>query len=499
MDYADPGRLDVHGESPLSVQQATAGIYSGLLQYDPVETSKVVPDLAERYEASADGLEYTFYLRKGISWHDGKPLTVEDVKTSLDRILGKLDPKFRSPRCGAMLRPLVESVSIVDASTIKIRLKFPAATFIPSIASAWCRILPKHILDQYGDFQRPEAQIGTGPFKFKRYERGNVIEWEKNADYFVKGRPYLDGVKQYILVDSAARIAAAKAGRIHLWDTWPVLKPSQAEEIRRARGEEVILPKTSINTWAALYLNVKKSPYDIPEVRRAVNLAIDRQAIVERVWEGVGVPCAILDPKLVGDYALPLDEVFKFPGCRQPKDQDVAEARSLVAKRFPNGVDVEAAVRTVGDYVDRASLVVEDLRRIGIRATLRTFESAAGYTYYGKSEHTMITMQDRAMVISDPDSIFSLLYHSEGHKPWTLWGDPKVDQWIDEEKRTLDPVKRREIIHRLQRYLWLEADAAIIPVGWVEGIFYIDKRVNNYHLALTVYDNNTFREVWLSP
>ena len=105
----------------------------------------------------------------------------------------------------------------MDSHTVQFTLKFPAAPFIssPIGPSAWCRIAAKHVLEKHGDLTKPEAQIGTGPFKFKRYERGSVVEWEKNKDYFVQGLPYLDGVKQYVLVGVPTQLAAAKAGRIH--------------------------------------------------------------------------------------------------------------------------------------------------------------------------------------------------------------------------------------------------------------------------------------------
>ena len=184
-DYGDPARLDVHAESPLVVQQATAGVYSGLLHRDPDDPTKIAPDLAERYTVSADGKTYTFHLRKGVKWHDGQPFTSADVKATFDRVL---NPDFKSPKCGATLKPLVAGTEIVDPHTFQVRLKAPAPEpFLGAVASAWCRIAAKHVLEKFGDLNKPEAQIGTGPFKFKKYERGSVIEWEKNKDYFIPG------------------------------------------------------------------------------------------------------------------------------------------------------------------------------------------------------------------------------------------------------------------------------------------------------------------------
>jgi len=492
--YADPGRLDIHAESPLSVQQVLAGVYSGLLHYDPDDPSKITGDLAERWTTSPDGKTYTFHLRKGVKWHDGQPFSAADVKATFDRVL---NPDFKSPRCGSMLKPLVSSVEVVDPHTVQIRLKFPAAPFVSAVASAWCRITAKHILEKFGDLTRPEAQIGTGPFKFKRYERGSVIEWEKNKDYFISGLPYLDGVKQFILTGVPTQLAAAKAGRIHVWDTWPPMKKTQADELKSARRDEVEIYQDAINTIFLIYMHTQKPPFNNPDMRRAVNLAIDRQELVAKTLEGAGVPCALLDPKLVGHFALPLAEVNKLPGCRQPKDQDIAEAKRLVEKHYPNGIDVEAAVRSVGGYIDRAQLVLSQLRKIGIRGTMKTYESAAGFAVYGKGDFVFISTQDRAMVTADPGDIFSLIYTTEAGSNWGKWSDPKVDELTERGLKETNREKRKQIYHELQRHILTGAPSAI-PVAWVEGWFFKDKRVRNYKASPTVYDHNTFMKVWLA-
>ena len=493
--YGDPGRLDIHAESPLSVQQAVAGVFSGLLQHDPDDPTKTVPDLAERFTMSPDGKVYTFHLRKGVKWHDGQPFTSADVKATFDRVL---NPNFQSPRCGSMLKPVVASMEAVDPHTVQFTLKFPAAPFISYIGSAWCRIAAKHVLEKHGDLTKPEAQIGTGPFKFKRYERGSVVEWEKNKDYFVQGVPYLDGVKQYILVGVPTQVAAAKAGRIHMWDTWPPMRKTDAEEVKRARGAEVDVTQNSINTIFLVYMHTQKPPFNNPDLRRAVNLAIDRQELFSKALEGAGVPCALLDPKLVGDYALPLDEVQKLPGCRQPKDQDIAEAKKLVEKHHPNGLDVEAVIRTVGGYSDRAQLILSQLRKIGIRGTLKTYESAAGFAVYGKGDFVFIASQDRAMVTSDPGDLFSLVYTTPAGSNWGKWSDPKIDDLTDRGLKEPDRAKRRQIYHEIQRAILTGAPSAL-PIGWIEGFHFVDKKVRGYKFSPTIYDNNTMMKVWLAP
>jgi peptide/nickel transport system substrate-binding protein len=492
-DYGDPGRLDVHAESPLVVQQATAGIWSGLLHWDPDDPTKLAGDLAERWTASPDGKTYTFNLRKGVKWHDGQPFTAADVKATFDRIL---KPDFKGPKCGASLKPIVASVELADPSTVQFRLKFATPAFLPSLASAWCRVAAKHVLEKYGDLDRPEAQIGTGPFKFKRYERGNMVEWEKNKDYFVPGLPYLDGVKQYILVGGPTQLAAAKAGKVLLWDTWPPMRKTQADELQRARGNDVEIYQWPINTVYVVYMNTTKPPFNEPDMRRAVNLAVDRQDLVAKALEGAGVPCAILDPKLVGDFALPLDEVQKAPGCRQPKDADVAEAKRLVEKHHPGGLDIEIAFRAAGNYADRAQLLVAHLRKIGIRGTLKSYESAAGYAVYGKGDFTMIATQDRAMDTTDPSNVFHIVYTTEAGSNYARYSDPKIDDLANRALRETNHDKRKQLYWELQRHILSSAPGAI-AVGWVEGWFFKDKKMMNYKPAPTAYDNNTFMKVWL--
>ena len=493
-DYGDPGRLDVHTESPLVVQQATAGVYSGLLHYDPDDPSKIAGDLAERWTVSPDGKTYTFHLRNAVKWHDGQPFTSADVKATFDRIL---KPDFKSPKCGAVLKPIVAGVEAVDPHTVQFTLKAPVAYFTSAVASAWCRVAAKHVLEKFGDLTKPEAQIGTGPFKFKKYERGSVIEWEKNKDYFLPGLPYLDGVKQYILAGGPTQVAAAKAGRIMLWDAWPPMRKMQADEVKAARGDEVDVYRHPINTIFVLYMNVQKPPFNTPDIRRAVFLAIDRQELVGKGLEGAGVPCAILDPKLVGDFALPLEEVQKVPGCRQPKDQDLAEAKRLVEKHHPNGLDIEVAVRQVGNYVDRAQLVLAQLRKVGIRGTLRTYESAAGYAVFGKGDFHMIASQDRSMDSTDPGDVFAFVYSTNAGSNFARWSDAKVDEMVDRAAKETNRDRRKQIYWELQRYI-LSGTPGAVPVAWVEGWFFLDKKLRGFKPASTVYDNNTFMKVWLA-
>ncbi len=489
-DYADPARLDMHTESGLAVSQAIAGLYSGIVQWGPEEPLKVGPDLAERWELSEDKQTYTFHLRQGVKWHDGEPFTSADALHSLKRIL---DPEKRSPRCGALLRPMVDAVEAPDEFTVSVRLKFQTPIFLSALASAWCKILPKHILERDGDMTRVESQIGTGPFKLKKYVRGNLIEWERNPDYFIKGWPYLDGVKQYIINSRPTQVAALKSGRIDLF-RFPLKRP-QIEEILKAR-KDLNYTEIPVGAIHQLHMNTKVEPFDNPDIRRAVHLAIDRHVIVEKGMDGLGVPCAILDPDLFGDYALPMEEVLQMPGCRRDKDEDVAEAKRLVAKHYPEGIDIELSVRSLPTYLDHAPLVMPMLKKIGIRAKLKTWESAAGFAAWARGDFTVIGSQATAMTFMDPSAPFNLIFTTESPRNYGRLPLPELDELYEKSLRELDEKKRIEIFHDYQRRVLLGA-APAVTYGWERSPQFVAKKIKGWSRGPTVYDNTSFTNVWI--
>ena len=176
----------------------------------------------------------------------------------------------------------------------------------------------------------------------------------------------------------------------------------------------------------------------------------------------------------------------------------IRDRKKLVEKHHPNGVDIEVAVRSVGNYVDRAQLVLAHLRKVGIRGTLRTHESAAGYASFGKGDFTLIASQDRSMDVNDPAGVFHIAYTTEAGSNYGHMSDPKIDELADRALRESNREKRKQLYWELQRYILSRGDAGSVAVAWVEGWFFKDKRLRNYKPGLTTYDNNTFMKVWLA-
>jgi peptide/nickel transport system substrate-binding protein len=200
---ADPPSLDPHQESTFANLQLVAPLYSTLLQIDPYEYPKIVGDVATEWKVSSDGLSYTFKIRPGIRFHDGSPLTAADVKATYDKIVFP-PPGTLSIRKNAYTE--IAAVEAPDAATVVFKLKFPSASLVNNLASPWNVIYPKKYLDKDPNYFKTNV-VGSGPFKFKSYTRGSTFEGERNPDYFVKDRPYLNGYKFYI---SPERMAAAR-------------------------------------------------------------------------------------------------------------------------------------------------------------------------------------------------------------------------------------------------------------------------------------------------
>jgi peptide/nickel transport system substrate-binding protein len=160
----EPAPLDPHIAPTSGGQQAISGLFSGLLQYDPQNPQDIIPDLAVNWDVADKGKVYTFHLRRGVQWHDGVPFTAVDVLATFTRLLAS---KRRDAPCSSWLHPVIEHFEALDDYTVRVDLKFPAASFLSMVASPWCRIVAQHVLEQDATLSQAQSQVGTGPFMLK--------------------------------------------------------------------------------------------------------------------------------------------------------------------------------------------------------------------------------------------------------------------------------------------------------------------------------------------
>ncbi|MBI2907643.1 MAG: hypothetical protein HYX92_08320 [Chloroflexi bacterium] len=197
--------FDMHQETTFSMQFPLSSSYDMLVRNDAMEEDKIVGNLARSWDISPNGLIYTFRLQEGVKFHDGTSLVAEDVKFNLDRVI--FPPKgMISPR--KPLYEAVEKVETFDPVTLRIFLKRPQASFLQLLSIEKNFVFLPRIIREKGDMKKDV--LGTGPFKFVSYTEGVSFKVQKNPDYFVKGRPYLDGITIYVMIDETARVAALR-------------------------------------------------------------------------------------------------------------------------------------------------------------------------------------------------------------------------------------------------------------------------------------------------
>ncbi|MDP2954654.1 MAG: ABC transporter substrate-binding protein, partial [Chloroflexota bacterium] len=480
---------DMHQEKTYLIQHPLAPIYNRLLHNDPLDYTKIILDLAERWEISADGKTYTFYLRKGVKFHDGTPLTSADAKASFERQIWP--PKgILSPRRDAFLS--VEKIETPDDYTVRFLLKFPQASFLEMVAMPFSWIFPRHILAAKGDMKKDIN--GTGPFKLKSYIRGVSYEYERNPDYFLKDRPYLDGIMRYIITDVSAVHSALRTRRI-LWlgeILHEIYGPDRDRLIKESPGLVAQLQPST--TMAYFFPNHKRQPWSDVRVRKAVDLATERQAFIKVIMQGDSVVGGYMVP---GPWAIPQEELLKMPGYRPEKEADIAEAKRLLSEAgYPQGFKTTAITRSDLKFIyDSAILMKNQLARIGIDMTVQILEPGS---FYARQAAADFDSDSHGMTSAtpEPDVTFGEQYTTTAGANWGKYSNPKIDELFEKQMQTMDPAQRKKILLEMQRILM--DDYPRVAYFWRMGSTLFWPEVKGFVLGPNHYYGMRFQDVWLS-
>src|SRR5215510_4003820 len=343
---------DLHQTGTIANMGPQAPMYDLLVQVDPVHWDKVIPDLAKSWTISEDGLTYTFYLREGVKFHDGAPLTAEDVVASFHHIISP-PAGVLSPRQG--LFDAVKEVVATGPLTVEFRLTEPRGYFLRGLAAGFNVIMRKQTLEEnHYDLRRLAVDPGTGPFRHKSLEPGVVRKLERNPDYWNPALPYLDGIEVYHL-DVGQKTGAACLA--HIIDYCFAIDPISEQKAKKIRGLHTarIYPHAPHGLW----FNLKKKPFDDVRVRRAINLVLDKPALSEAIYEVI--------PIVAAGWLLPTDPLFQEywgrvreqPGWRSPTVADLAEAKRLMHEAgYENGIKgLDFLVRDISPHTATAPMV----------------------------------------------------------------------------------------------------------------------------------------------
>jgi peptide/nickel transport system substrate-binding protein len=488
---ADPPSLDPHQESTFANIQLVAPLYSLLLQIDPYNYPKIIGDVATEWKISPDGLTYTFKIRPGIKFHDGSPLTAADVKATYDKIIFP-PPGTRSIR--KVHYTAVERIEAPDASTVVFKLKFPSASLLGNLASPWNVIFPKKYLDKDPNYFMKNV-VGSGPFKFKSYTRGATFEGERNPDYFIKDRPYLDGYKFFISPETSVRAAAIRSGRAYI--EFRDLPHTEVDAIKKQLGDKVVIQETSQVGQFGLAMQNTVKPFNDIRVRKALTLAIDRYTAGKVLYPLTGLRDVggLMRPGT--EWAIPAADLEKIPGFWRDAEKSRAEAKKLLAEAgYPNGFKTTLKNRNVKlPYQDWAVFVIQEWRKIGIEVENRPLETAAWFADLRDTGSFELGVAPTVEFMDDPDQFLNR-YTTGAPANYGRFSDPAIDDLFSRQARATDPTERKKLVIELQKRV-LEQAYYMPGLWWTRRVVHWAK-VKNYVAPPSHYTNQKLQDVWLS-
>jgi peptide/nickel transport system substrate-binding protein len=490
-----PQGFSIHETATNSVTWPSMPCYSNLVVYDQTKRlarmETIVPELAEKWSWQDNYRNLVFFLRKDVKWHDGQPFTSKDVKFTFDTVREAADApaKLRiNPRKEWYAN--VDAVEAPDAHTVVFHLKRPQPSLVAMLASGYSPVIPAHV---------PIAEhrsrcIGTGPFKFKEWKRGQSVELVRNPDYFVKGRPYLDGVRYTVIVERGTRVAALQANQIDV--AYPGETTLSIAEQLKGAVPSMVFTETASNVSENLLLNTKKPPFDNVKVRRALSFAIDRRAYTQTVHRGAAVIGASLAPKPWGVWGLVDKDLHQLPGYGGAAEGRATAKKLLAEAGFGPGnpLKVEIVTRAIAIYLDFSGFVVSDLKQVGVEATLKQIETAQW--------HPMVTRREfhiganlTGLGVDDPDANFYENYACGSSRNYGDYCNEEVTRLIEQQSQEIDQKKRLALVWQIQKKL--EEDAARPTMGWRTDRFAHYPYVKNLIPNQVTYNCCRLQEVWL--
>src|SRR6267142_2095459 len=487
--------LSPHEESTIATVQQASPCFNNLVYYDPTRkvesVDTVVPELAEKWSWQDNYRNLVFFLRKDVKWHDGKPFTSQDVKYTFDMVRGAPDAKARlkvNPR--KLWYEAIEAIEVPDAYTVVFRLKHPQPSLLQMLASGYSPVYPAHV--PLAEFKN--KCVGTGPFKLKENKPGELIEYVRNPDYFVKGRPYLDGIKFVIIRDRSTQIAALQSGQLDVGGSgW---NKTNAENAKSGAPRLAIIEADS-NVADNVLVNFKKAPFNDVRVRRAINLALDRKAYLVGPRQGAATFGGALLPKPAGVWGLSPAEVAKLPGMGDPVKQRTEAKKLLADAGFgpANPMKLVVSTRALPIYVDTASWMVDQLQQVGIEATLEQIETGVWHPKMTRLEY-QIALNVTGTAIDDPDAQLFENYRCGSQRNFSGYCSEEIDRLMVEQSQTLDRAKRLRLVNEIDRTL--QADGARLILGWGKQYAVHWPRVKAYpQHENSIFNVSRFQDTWL--
>lgn len=492
----EPPTLASYQSTSGPIGQVATKVYEGLLEYD--FNLNPVPGLAQSWTVSPDGKTITFKLQPGVKFHDGKPFTSADVQFTVMDVLKKVHPR------GINTFRAVETIETPDSLTAVFKLAEPAPYLLTALSGYESPMLPKHVFGAGDIKNHPEANrpVGTGPYKFVEWQKGQYMRFDRNPDYWKKGRPYLDRVVARFIGDGGTRAATLETQEVQLGGFNAIL-PLDVKRLQAlphiavtTKGYEMQSPIVELD------MNTHEKPFDNVKVRQAIAYAIDRKFVIDNVWFGFGRPATG-----------PISSNFKANGLytadvrnyNVPNGVEIAN-KLLDEAGYPRGAEgVRFEIvhdltpygeewRRFGEYVQ------QQLGKLGIKITLR-YEDVPTWLRRVYTGYDFSLTNNWIQTLADPVIGVHRLYHSQMIKPGTVfvnetrWSSKQTDELMDKATVEIDPKRRAALYHELQKQI-VEA-SPIVYVLELDFVTVFNKKLQGWLVSpLGLYAS--FDQAWLT-
>ena len=490
-----PASMSIHEETTVVAERPMMAVMNNLVVFDQHikqnSLSDIVPELATDWAWDEDGTKLTFHLRRGVNWHDGKPFTSADVKCTWDLVQGKTAQKLRvNPRKGWYTN-LAEITTNGDYEATFV-LQRPQPAFIALLATGMSPVYPCHV----SPAQMRQHPIGTGPFKFVEFKPNERIAVTRNLDYWKPGLPYLDGIEYTILRNRSTAILAFVAGKYELTFAGTLTIPL-TRDLQKQRPDAICeMPPGSVST--NLIINREKPPFDNPELRRAMSLALDRQAFIDILTEGQGFRAAAMQPPPGGQWGMPLDMLGKLPGYGPDVAANREKARAIMNK-LDYGPDkrlsIKVTTRDIPPYRDPAVILIDQLKEIYIEGELDPVDTAQWYPKVQRKDYT-VALNLTGTLADDPDAMLYENYACGGVGNYNGYCNPEIDKLIEQQSIEADQEKRKRLVWEIERRLTV--DDAKPLVYFNRGGICWDPKVKGLTIMVnSIYNGWRMEDVWL--
>jgi peptide/nickel transport system substrate-binding protein len=433
----DIATLDPHFSGSKIDRQVFFNIYNALVTLDTNLTIK--PGLAESWEAP-DSKSYVFHLRQGVKFHDGSDFNAAAVKANFDRMM---DPNEQSLRRGEIAS--IASVDVVDDATVKLNLKQPDSALLATLTDRAGMIISPTAIQKYGkDLAR--NPVGSGPFQFVEWQKGDHIQIKRFDGYWNEGLPYLDSVRYRVILDDSVRLAALKNGELDIVDTVP---PPFVADTKKAENLQTI-DVPSLAVWW-FWLNTTKPPFDNKSLRQAFADAVDIETIVKSIYLGIGVPAngPISPASWAYDKSIP------------PRKQDLDKAKSeLSAGGKADGFSFTFEGSNNAIDLQVLQLVQAQIQQVGLKMDITQVDTAKQIadTVAHNFQATWAQWSGRP----DPDGNTYNHFHTDGGMNYGAYSNPEVDKLLEQARAVSDHEQRKQIYSQVTKLLQEDVPAIFI-------------------------------------